>query len=182
MLSRCANCPIRNVGIDYVGFFLYGICVFLSLLICLLFFFVQIYLFDLSLFGLIRIIIPWKLLTSSTPRQNNFFSIFRIETLLNIAIMSYLRPFSLQPKDLRLSALDCWLQHVFRLMRDSQVLAMRVPPRSPSFNDQYLDFQVTFFIIKISSWIVNFYGDLHRIDLLRYDQDFSAHNIFIHFV
>jgi hypothetical protein len=100
-----------------------------------------------------------------------FFPIFRIETLLNIAIMSYLRPFSLQPKDLRLSALDCWLQHVFRLMRDSQVLAMRVPPRSPSFNDQYLDFQVTSFIIKSSSWIVqiHFYGDLHRINLLRYD-------------
>ena len=135
-----------------MGFSLYEICVFLLLLICLLFFFVQIYLFDLSLFGLIRITIPKKTAYIINAKAKYFFSpIFRIETLLNIAIMSYLRPFSLQPKDLRLSALDCWLQHVFRLMRDSQVLAMRVPPRSPSFNDQYLDFQVTFFIIKISS-------------------------------
>jgi hypothetical protein len=172
MLSRCANCPIRNVGIDYVGFSLYEICVFLLLLICLLFFFCpDIFIWSFSVWAY-----PYhnsvKTAYIINAKAKYFFSpIFRIETLLNIAIMSYLRPFSLQPKDLRLSALDCWLQHVFRLMRDSQVLAMRVPPRSPSFNDQYLDFQVTSFIIKSSSWIVqiHFYGDLHRINLLRYD-------------
>ena len=46
--------------------------------------------------------------------------------------MSYLRPYSLQPKELRLSALDSWLQHVFHLIRDNHILSMRRPSITPS--------------------------------------------------
>ena len=54
--------------------------------------------------------------------------------------MSYLRPFIITPKELRLSALDAWLQHVFHLIRDNQILSLhRKPPITPSCSTQSFD-------------------------------------------
>lgn len=50
--------------------------------------------------------------------------------------MSYVRPYSLQPKDLRQTALESWLRHVFHLIRDNHILSNRQrPPTTPSTPD-----------------------------------------------
>ena len=54
--------------------------------------------------------------------------------------MSYLRPFTLTPKELRLTALDAWLQHIFHLIRDNQILSLhRKPTITPSSSTQSFD-------------------------------------------
>ena len=54
--------------------------------------------------------------------------------------MSYLRPFIITPKELRLTALDAWLQHVFHLIRDNQILSLnRKPSITPSSSTQSFD-------------------------------------------
>lgn len=46
--------------------------------------------------------------------------------------MSYVRPYSLQPKELKLTALDSWLKHVFSLIRDNSILNNRATVTTPS--------------------------------------------------
>ena len=58
--------------------------------------------------------------------------------------MSYVRPYSLQPKELRLTALESWLKHVFRLIRDNMIIMnsrsfVATPSPSLDHNPLFLD-------------------------------------------
>ena len=46
--------------------------------------------------------------------------------------MSYLRPLNLQPPTLKQSALDAWLQHLLRQIRDHQIISRGKPVQSPN--------------------------------------------------
>ena len=89
--------------------------------------------------------------------------------------MSYLRPFNPTPKDLQLTALDSWLQHVFHLIRDNQILSLnRKPVITPSASIQSFEenLQPVIFFTNTSDTTKSNNNNPVFKDILRYVDSF----------
>lgn len=49
--------------------------------------------------------------------------------------MSYLRPLNLQPPTLKQTSLDCWIRHLFSLIRNHQIISRGNPVLSPTLEN-----------------------------------------------